>query len=216
MNSKEAAIRGYHHGNLREALIDAGVQLARAGGPAAVVLRAASREAGVSHNAAYRHFASQEDLVAAVAERCMAKLAALMIERINQVTVRGPKRRAQARLQATGRAYIDFARSEPGWFRTAFSSARPHGDDGPPQMPSLDDADADPRNPYLLLGARLNELVAVGAMTPERRDGAEYAAWSAVHGISSLLLDGPLRDLPEPEAERAINKVLGVVSRGLE
>lgn len=215
MNSKAAGNRGYHHGHLREALIDAGVELARTGGPAAVVLRAASREAGVSHNAAYRHFASQEDLVAAVAERCMAKLGALMIERIDQVTARGPVRRAQARLQATGRAYIDFARTEPGWFRTAFSSARPHGDDGPPRMPSLDDADADVTTPYLLLSARLNELAAVGGMTPEQRDGAEYAAWSAVHGISSLLLDGPLRDLPEPEVGRAIDKVLGVINRGL-
>lgn len=216
MNPRAAAQRGYHHGNLREALIDAGVELARTGGPAAVVVRAASREAGVSHNAAYRHFANQEDLVAAVAERCMAKLGALMIERIDQVTARGPARRARARLQATGRAYIDFALSEPGWFRTAFSSARPHGDEGPPQMPSHDDADADRTNPYLVLSARLDDLVAVGELSPERRDGAEYAAWSAVHGISSLLLDGPLRDLPPPEIERAIDKVLGVVNRGLD
>jgi AcrR family transcriptional regulator len=218
MNSREPEQdgRGYHHGNLREALIDAGVALARTGGPSAVVLRAASREAGVSHNAAYRHFANQEDLVAAVAERCMAKLGALMLERIGQVTARGPVRRARARLQATGRAYIDFALTEPGWFRTAFSSARPHGNEGPPQMPSLDDADADPANPYLLLSARLNELLAAGGITAEQRAGAEYAAWSAVHGLSSLLLDGPLRDLPKPEVERAINTVLGVVSRGLE
>ena len=208
--------RGYHHGNLRTALIEAGVELARTGGPAAIVLRAVSRQAGVSHNAAYRHFANQEDLVAAVAERCMAKLGALMIERIGQVAARGAVRRAQARLQATGRAYIDFARSEPGWFRTAFSSARPHGADGPLRMPSLEDADADPANPYLVLSARLDELVAVGAMTPEQRDGAEYAAWSSVHGLSSLLIDGPLRELPETEVERAINTVLGVVNRGLE
>ena len=64
----------YHHGNLREALVDAGVELARAGGPNAVLLRAASRQAGVSHNAVYRHFANQEDLVAAVAQRCMTQL----------------------------------------------------------------------------------------------------------------------------------------------
>jgi hypothetical protein len=135
----------------------------------------------------------------------MAKLGGLMLERIDQVTAREPVLRARARLQATGRAYIDFARTEPGWFRTAFSSARPHGGDGPPRMPALDDAKGDPANPYLLLSARLNELVAVGAMT----------AWSSVHGLSSLLLDGPLRDLPEPEIERAINTVLGVVNRGL-
>jgi len=207
--------RGYHHGNLREALIDAGVELARDGGPSAVVLRAVTRHAGVSHNAAYRHFANQEDLVAAVAERCMAQLAQLMISRADGVQARGAVRRARARLQAIGRTYIDFARTEPGWFRTAFSSARPHpgGSDAAP-APSSEEDEA--TSPYLVLAARLDDLVAVGAMTPERRNGAEYGAWSAVHGLSSLLLDGPLRVLPDAEVERAIDIVLGVVRRGLE
>jgi hypothetical protein len=67
-----------------------------------------------------------------------------------------------------------------------------------------------------VLSARLDELVDVGALTAERRRGAEYAAWSAVHGLSSLLLDGPLRDLPEPQVEYAITTVLAVVDRGLQ
>lgn len=203
--------RGYHHGNLREALVEAGVDLARAGGPNAVLLRAASRAAGVSHNAAYRHFANQEDLLAAVAQRCMTKLSLLMAERMDLVTARGPVRRAQARLQAIGRAYIDFARTEPGWFRTAFASARPHH----VETPRPEEAGAIP-GPFEVLNARLDELVAVGALTPARRVGAEYAAWATVHGVSSLLLDGPLRDLPEPEVERVIDAALGVVNRGLE
>src|SRR5436309_11060601 len=88
--------RAYHHGNLRAALVDAGVQLARTGGPNAVLLRAASREAGVSHNAAYRHFANQEALLAAVAKRCMQQLSLLMTQRLKLVTVRSPIPRAQA------------------------------------------------------------------------------------------------------------------------
>jgi AcrR family transcriptional regulator len=210
--------RGYHHGHLREALVEAGVELARTGGPNAVLLRAASREAGVSHNAAYRHFANQEDLLAAVAERCMTRLGLLMIERLEVVTVRGPVPRARARLEAIGRAYIDFARTEPGWFRTAFSSARAQSTDEQTSDPSgADGADGaqGAANPYLLLGARLDELVEVGELTPQRRAGAEYGAWSAVHGLSSLLLDGPLRYLPEPEVERAIVAVLALVRRGL-
>ena len=210
--------RGYHHGNLREALVEAGVELARTGGPNAVLLRAITRHAGVSHNAAYRHFANQEDLLAAVAERCMTQLGLLMIERASRVTTRGPVRRAQARLEAIGRAYIDFARTEPGWFRTAFSSARPHPADGPGRQPSrADGTEADQTtSPFLILGARLDELVDVGALPPERRQGAEYAAWSAVHGLSSLLLDGPLRDLPEPQVEYAITTVLEAVGRALQ
>jgi AcrR family transcriptional regulator len=208
--------RGYHHGNLREALVEAGVELARVGGPSAVLLRAVSRQAGVSHNAAYRHFANQEDLVAAVAERCMMQLGLLMIERSNRVTARGPVRRARARLQAIGRAYIDFARAEPGWFRTAFTSARAHPATPPtPGAARADGAGADETpDPYDLLSARLDELVEVGALTPQRRVGAEFAAWSAVHGLSSLLLDGPLRDLPEPQVEQAIATVLAAVDHG--
>jgi AcrR family transcriptional regulator len=209
--------RGYHHGNLREALVDAGLELARAGGPNAVVLRAASRQAGVSHNAVYRHFANQEDLLAAVAQRSMRELSLLMIERMRRVTTRNRVRRAQARLEAIGRAYVDFARTEPGWFRTAFSSARSHAAEASAAEPaeaSGDQAESIP-DPYELLSAGLDALVEVGVLTPERRVGAEYAAWSAVHGLSSLLLDGPLRDLPEPDIEPAISTVLAVISRGL-
>jgi AcrR family transcriptional regulator len=209
--------RGYHHGHLRETLVEAGVELARTGGPSAVLLRAVSRQAGVSHNAAYRHFANQEDLLAAVAERCMTQLGLLMIERSTRVTARGPAGRAGARLGAVGRAYIDFARSEPGWFRTAFSSARPHPATGPGRQPRAGGAGAEQTtNPYLLLGERLDELVDAGVLTRQRRRGAEYAAWSAVHGLSSLLLDGPLRDLPGPQAEYAITTVLAAIGRALQ
>jgi AcrR family transcriptional regulator len=216
-SSRGGEQRAYHHGNLREALVAAGMELARTGGPNAVVLRAASRQAGVSHNAVYRHFANQEDLLAAVAQRCMRQLSLLMIERMSNVTARNRVRRATARLGAIGRAYIDFARSEPGWFRTAFSSARAHPTDRSADEPATGDATgAEPvPNPYDVLRAALDELVEAGVLTPGRRIGAEYAAWSAVHGLSSLLLDGPLRELPEPEIEHAIGIVLTAVARGL-
>jgi AcrR family transcriptional regulator len=200
----------YHHGNLRAVLVDTGVELARSGGPSAVVLRAVSRQAGVSHNAAYRHFADQEDLLAAVGEQCMLRLGELMLERTKAVRARGAVPGAWARLEAIGRAYIEFARTEPGWFRTAFAGATRHGAPEsviPPDGPGTD--------PYLLLNARLDELVEAGAIPPERRPGAELAAWSAVHGLSSLLVDGPLRALPGEQADQAIAIVLAVVTRGL-
>jgi AcrR family transcriptional regulator len=206
VNMPTRTSRPYHHGNLRETLVEAGVELARAGGPDAVVLRAVSRQAGVSHNAAYRHFADHEELLAAVAARCMAELAHLMAERTRAVRVREPVGRARARLEAIGRAYIDFAVSEPGWFRTAFAGHPAVL--GERAVPPEDD-------PYALLSARLDELVEVGALPPERRPGAEMAAWSTVHGLSSLLLDGPLRDLSPEEREGATRTALAVVRRGL-
>jgi AcrR family transcriptional regulator len=140
--------------------------LARGGGPSAVLLRAVSRQAGVSHNAAYRHFADQEDLLAAVAQRCMTQLSLLMIERMERVEARSAARRARLRLESISRAYIDFALSEPGWFRTAFTSARP-------RPANSRTAEAVP-NPYDVLGATLDDLVRAGGLTPRRRAAAQY------------------------------------------
>jgi AcrR family transcriptional regulator len=70
----------YRHGDLRRALLDAGIALARDGGPDAVVLREATRRAGVVPNAAYRHFASRDELLQAVRSAALANLAAAMID----------------------------------------------------------------------------------------------------------------------------------------
>lgn len=224
------AVRPYHHGALHESLVTAGLALARVGGPGAVVLRAVSREAGVSHNAAYRHFTDHEELVAAVAERCMAELAGLMHRRMAQVQVPGQVAQARAELSAVGRAYIDFARAEPGWFRTAFTGVQPHPmvqlpepsttsghengaaldqpSSGPGMPPSMTD-------PYELLSRCLDRLVEVGDLAPRRRPGAEIAAWSMVHGLSHLMAQGPLSQLTAQAADEAIAKALDVVQRGL-
>ena len=70
--------RTYHHGDLRQTLLDAGIALARGGGPDAVVLREATRRAGVVPNAAYRHFASRHALLQAVRSAALAALAMAM------------------------------------------------------------------------------------------------------------------------------------------
>ncbi|MGA5823340.1 TetR/AcrR family transcriptional regulator [Kitasatospora sp. NPDC094028] len=223
--------RPYHHGSLREALVASGFDLARTGGPAAVVLREVSRQVGVSHNAAYRHFAGQEDLLAAVAARCMDRLGRLMISRSAAVDLPDEVAAARARLEAIGRAYIDFALAEPGWFRTAFCGTGPASDDRPASGdgPASDDgpasaggpagvsaADGEPSaHPYAILSAHLDDLVRLGAFPAARRPGAEYAAWSAVHGLSDLLVEGPLRGLPDAEVRAAVAAVLSTVARGL-
>ncbi|WP_322779285.1 TetR/AcrR family transcriptional regulator [Frankia sp. Cas4] len=203
--------RPYHHGRLREALVDAGVALARAGGPEAVVLRAASRAAGVSNNAAYRHFADRDELLRAVCERSMSSLALLMEQRVAALPADpDPLAAAWARFDALGRAYVEFATTEPGWFRTAFAVPRTMHSFGPGEG-----VGASGVGPYELLCARLDELVEVGAIPPERRPRAEYAAWSAVHGLSTLLNDGPLRDIPATERDQALRVVFDFVARGI-
>ncbi len=199
-SGSEAAGRRYHHGSLRAALIDAGVTLARAGGPTAVVLREASRRAGVSHTAAYRHFADHEALLEAVAGAAAAALARAMEDRVAGASS------PPERLHAVGVAYIAFAVGEPGLFRTAFSV---HLGDGWPEGTGRGRSG---RSPYEILAGVLDELDGDGLLRPGARQGAEVVAWSAVHGFSSLVLDGPLRALGDVERDAARDVVL----RGIE
>jgi AcrR family transcriptional regulator len=190
------AKKGYHHGALRSALVEASVALAREGGPERVILREAARAAGVSHSAAYRHFADREALLAEVSNYARGELAAQMRRRVNRSN--DPRKR----LRAVGTAYIDFAMSEPGLFRTAFTSH---------PATSGEPTDADP---FGVLGQVLDEAQAAGLLEARRRPGAEIAAWSAVHGLACLLLDGPLPK--SPAAVRfARAQVFDLIERGL-
>jgi AcrR family transcriptional regulator len=201
----------YHHGNLRAALIDAGVELARAGGPEAIVVREASRQVGVSHNAAYRHFPDRDTLLKSVAERSMSQLARLMEELIGAVTPGpNPVETARRRLRATGEAYVQFALTEPGLFRTAFAVPDRLEYFGPDEG-----VGAAGLGPFGLLTRQLDELEQAGGLPEERRPYAEIVAWSAVHGISMLLLEGPLRELPGAETRAATLRLLDAIEHGL-
>src|SRR6478736_6271056 len=121
-SSKPAPAREtYRHGDLRRALLEAGIALARSGGPEAVVLREATRRAGVVPNAAYRHFVNRHALLQAVRAAALAALALAMEKELTRQR-RGKQREdaARASLRAIGAAYLRFARTEPGLFRTAF------------------------------------------------------------------------------------------------
>ena len=194
--------RPYHHGRLREALIEAAMTAARSDGPEAVVLRAVSRQVGVTANAAYRHFADRDDLLRAVARRCLDLMGELMETRLAAAEPLSGPDGAWTRLHVTGRAYVEFALSEPGWFQSAFSipiepeQRRPGG----------------ARGLRLILTSVLDQLAETGAITPSQRIRAEYVAWSAVHGVATLLAGGSLRDLPADERAAAIDRVILAVS----
>src|SRR5579859_5210102 len=106
-------------GSVRRGMIEAGISLARTGGPDAVVLREVTRAVGVVPNAAYRHFTDREALLAAVRDEALSLLAQRMVDGMNQVAA-GPhtEQGARLRLRAVGKAYLAFAREEPGLFDT--------------------------------------------------------------------------------------------------
>lgn len=201
----------YRHGDLHRALLAAGMDLARAGGPEAVVLREATRRAGVVPSAAYRHFADRDALLAAVCSAAQAALAGAMEAELAGVGRRvEPTEEARARLRAVGTGYLRFAQAEPGLFQTAFSPSE-----------DLRNAESPARTgdggltPFQLLAAALDGLVDVGALPRERRPGAEFLAWSAVHGLAMLLIDGPLRGLAPARTRGIEQRLLDMVEQGL-
>lgn len=199
---------GYHHGDLANALADAATEMARDGGPEAVVLRETARRTGVSAAAAYRHFADHGDLLHAVKQRAIAALAAAMQAGLDTgETLPDPADEAVRRFRILGAAYVGFALADPGLFRTAF--CRPDSDtsDAPARIASS--------RPYQLLAAVLDDLVGCGLLAPDRRPLAEIATWSAVHGLATLLLDGPLAPLTEPERSTSISRTLDVMIDGI-
>jgi AcrR family transcriptional regulator len=201
----------YRHGNLRNALLEAGIALARAGGPQAVVLREATRQAGVAPNAAYRHFASREALLDSVRDFALSQLAQKMEAQLRLLgTARATSAYARDTLGAIGIGYLLFAREQPGLFRTAFAvrfdrndgtRIAQHGDSG--------------LNPFQLLATALDRMVATGTLAAAQRPDAEYLAWSAVHGLALLGLDGPLRHLKASEYQQLSARVVKMVELGL-
>jgi AcrR family transcriptional regulator len=155
-----------------------------------VVLREATRIVGVVPNAAYRHFADHDELLAAVCAAAMQELAARMAARVARVRGRhGDAAAAVRRLHAIGDAYLEFAREEPGVFATAFALPQRHSYNAP--------ADGPDRMPLGQLRAVLDELVEAGVLDRRRRDGIEFPIWSTVHGLAVLLGQGPLRDIDQ-------------------
>lgn len=169
----------YHHGNLRRTLLDAAVSLIGAVGPRAFTLREVARRAGVSHNAPYRHFASKDELLLAVAAEGFERLAAVMRE---TMAVGGSPRE---RLELCGCGYVDFALRWPQHLMVMFDlpAARDERCATAPQIG--EDA-------FRVL---LDGIVAAqqsGDLPSGDPRPLAWTAWSLVHGIAKLATGGNL------------------------
>jgi AcrR family transcriptional regulator len=178
--------RGYHHGNLREALIDAALMLLAEKGPGAFTIAEAARLAGVSSAAPYRHFRDAEALLAAVAERGYERFAAALLAAWNDG--RPDPLRA---FEALGQAYLRFARREPALYAAMFEM-HVAVDAFPPLQAAADRA-------FAILREAAERIAA--SLPAARRPPTLMMAlhiWALAHGIASLFCraDGGRRKLP--------------------
>jgi AcrR family transcriptional regulator len=199
----------YHHGDLRNALIDAAARLAERGGPDAVTIRAAAREVGVTPTAAYRHFTGHQSLLEAVRSATLARMCAAMRKRLASLPDQpDPVEAAFARLQALGQGYVDYALAEPGLFRTAFYDGAPVSELIDPANQNDPNNQNDPDNPHRMLVELIDELVRLGVLPAEQRLDAEMGAWSIAHGLAMLLIDGPPAAIPAAERATVVENTL--------
>jgi AcrR family transcriptional regulator len=196
--------RGYHHGNLKEALVRAALELIAEKGPAGFTFADAARWAGVSPAAPYRHFRDRDALLADVARRGFDEFTA----RLTKAWDEG-RPDVLTGFDRLGRAYLDFARGEPAYYSAMFEAGVPLDVD--PQL-----REAGERAFGVLRGAA-EKLVAL--MPPQGRPPALMVAlhiWSMTHGIASLFGRGDAgrRTLPMPPEELLEAAVL-IYLRGL-
>jgi AcrR family transcriptional regulator len=178
--------RSYHHGNLREALVQAALDLIAEKGPAGFTFAEAARQAGVSAAAPYRHFRDRDALMADVARRGFARFEQQLVAAWNEG--RPNPREAFERL---GKAYLEFARAEPAYFSAMFESGLPVS--GHRDLQEAADRAFD------VLRSACEAVVAT--MPAGKRPPAMMMAlhiWSLAHGIASLFARGDAARRPLP------------------
>lgn len=172
--------KGYHHGELRTALVAAALDLLAEDGTDAFSLRAVARRAGVSAMAPYRHYPDKEALLAAVATRGFEGLRDVL-RNADEAAPAGQALVAQAI------AYVRYAGENPALFRLMF---------GPKRLGTHPDLTAAGEAAYAVLATR----VAAETPTDADRDARAVGCWSMVHGLASLFLDGRISDkMPAPD-----------------
>jgi AcrR family transcriptional regulator len=191
----------YHHGDLRQSLIDAAIALIQEGQMAQVSLREVSRRVGVSHNAPYRHFQDRDALLSAVSEQGFQRLQVATEQALVGTPVDGA-----TRLNAIGYAYIQFALNNPAYYRVMFSLQNDcQGEDLQRAMKGAFGVLVD----VIQSGQESGVFRAAEALLMAE------AAWAYVHGIAMLGIDGQLRPMEAQEFEQFLWRSLQLFIEGV-
>ncbi|MEZ5535792.1 MAG: TetR/AcrR family transcriptional regulator [Thiolinea sp.] len=167
----------YHHGHLAESLLDAVDEIATRFGLEAVTLRACAKLAGVSPSSAFRHYADKRALLTAFATRALKQLSAAMADAKSHARIQGNNE-----FSAVGLAYVEFALDKPAFFRAMWREETIYTND----------------EEYIAAARQLSAHLQSGfADTIEDKDPNSFSpqeilAWSAVHGLANLFVEGPV------------------------
>lgn len=186
-NANSDNIRGYHHGDLRSAVVEEGLRLLQDREAESLSLREIARNVGVSATALYRHFPDKASLLEALAEAGYAQLAR------EQVAAAGGG--GASGFAAMGQAYVRFALANPALFRLIFVAKPTHAHPG---------VEAPAGTAASLLQTGVAQLMGPDAPA-EARFAAMLRAWSLVHGLAMLILDG---QVDRPVAESMIAQII--------
>lgn len=195
--------RGYHHGNLRQALVDAALELIEEKGPTGFTLSEAAKQAGVTPAAVYRHFEGRDDLIAEAARQGYEIFADLM-----EYAYETGQPSSLASFEATGRAYLAFARKYPGHYVAMFESG----------ISTNRTADlAQVANRAISVLERAAEALSEH-IPPEKRPPAQMFSahiWAMSHGVVELFARGAPGTRSPFSPEDLLETGIGIYLRGL-
>jgi AcrR family transcriptional regulator len=193
--------RSYHHGNLKQALMKASLDLIRKAGPSGFTLREVARRAGVSHNAPYRHFRDKEELMAALAAEGFDRLTAAMTHAAKSATG------ALERFRMSGRGYVEFALRYPQHFAVMFEV--------PCQLDFYPQTHAAAERALGTLVRHVEVCQAEQVLPPGDPKPFALLAWSMVHGVAKLAIGGRLSLPDSADVLRFTDTATGALWRGL-
>lgn len=195
--------KGYHHGNLREALVEEALSLIEEEGVERLTLRAVARRVGVTHAAPYRHFADKTAMIGGVAEKGFR----LLTDHLTRTLDAAPS--PVARLQALGRGYVTFALEHPAYFRLMFG---PEAADKS-RDPRLDEA---AKAAFALVPKTIAAAQEDGFVRPGDPLELAIGLWAVGHGVAVLLVDGAIPEGAETDPMTLTDRVMANTYLGLK